>query len=57
MDLQADIPLTAEDIEAMRQFPHETDQDLGAYLTFLDEIGAFTSKKGGVKAYSEEFEL
>lgn len=58
IDLEADIPLTSADFEAMRQPLHDQDQgDLAAYLKFLDEIGAFTSKKVDVKIYSEDFEL
>lgn len=57
MELEADIVLTARDFEAMRRHPLEKDRDLAAYLRFLDEIGAFTSKRIGVKIYSEEFKL
>ncbi len=55
--LEIDLPLTPEDFQAMRQPPREEDRNLLGYLTFLEEIGAFASKKTEVKIYSEEFKL
>ena len=55
--LETALPLTPVDFQAMSQPPREEDRDLAGYLTFLEEIGAFSSKKTKVEIYSEEFEL
>ncbi len=41
----------------MSRHPLEADRDLASYLTFLEAIGAFESRKTDVKIYSEEFKL
>ena len=55
--LETDLPLTPEDFRAMSPPHHEEDRNLAGYLIFLEAIGAFKSKKTGVKIYPEEFEL
>jgi hypothetical protein len=57
LSLETDLRLTAEDFRAMSPPHHEADHDLAGYLIFLEAIGAFKSKKTGVKIYLEEFEL
>ena len=55
--LETDLAPTPVEFQAMNQPPREEDRDLAGYLTFLEEIGAFSSKKTKVKIYSEQFEL
>ncbi len=55
--LETAFPLTPVDFQTMGQPPREEDRDLAGYLSFLEEIGAFSSKKTKVKIYSERFEL
>jgi hypothetical protein len=56
--LETALPLTQEDFQTMGQPLRQEDRDLAGYLTFLEEIGAFSSKKTKkVEIYSEEFEL
>jgi|WetSurMetagenome_2_1015567.scaffolds.fasta_scaffold07504_3 hypothetical protein len=57
LSLETDLPLTREDVKAMSQHPLVADRDLANYLTFLEAIGAFESRKTDVKIYSEEFKL
>jgi hypothetical protein len=57
LSLETDLPLTREDFRAMSQNPLEADRDLASYLTFLEAIGAFESKKTDLKIYSERFKL
>ena len=60
IDLDKDLPVTPEDIQAQghlcakRACDHS---DLAGYLAFLDEIGAFSTKKTSVKIYQEVFTL
>ena len=55
--LETDLPLTPEDFRAMSPPHHEEDRNLDGYFIFLEAIGAFKSRKTGVKIYSEEFKL
>ena len=57
LDLEADLALTPEDFRAMGQKPPVEDRDLSSYLDFLEEIGAFETRKTDVKIYEEQFEL
>lgn len=56
LNLERDMPLPPQDFEAMRKIPNLQDNsDLAAYLDFLEEIGAFKTKKTEVKIYPEQF--
>jgi len=55
--LETDLPLTPEDVRAMRRPSPETNHDLASYIIFLETIGAFKTKKTAVKIYPEEFTL
>jgi len=55
--LETDLPLTPEDVRAMRRLFPEINHDLASYLVFLETIGAFRTKKTAVKIYQEEFTL
>lgn len=57
LELEKDLHLTAEDYPHMRTPPGHDSRDLGAYLDFLEEIGAFESKKPAAKLYTEEFRI
>ena len=56
-NLEQDIPVTREDLAAMCSLPRQEAQDLSSYLEFLEEIGAFATKKSERKYYSAEFRL
>ena len=55
--LETDLPLTPEDVRAMRRPSPETNHDLASYIIFLETIGAFRTRKTAVKIYPEEFTL
>lgn len=55
--LEEDLPLQAEDLEAMRKLPVHDPRDLRSYLNFLEAVGAFDSKRSAVKPYPEPFRL
>ena len=57
INLEADLSLTQKDFIAMRKKPFEKEQSLEDYIDFLEEIGAFKSKKVKTKFYEAEFEL
>jgi len=55
--LETDLPLTPEDVRAMRPPFPEINHDLASYIMFLKTIGAFKTRKTAVKIYPEEFTL
>ena len=55
--LETDLPVTAEDLAALRTPCSNEPEDLAAYLDFLEDVGAFDSKKPSAKHYAEGFEL
>lgn len=55
--LETDLPLTPEDVRAMRRPFPEINHDLASYIMFLETIGAFKTRKTAVKIYQEEFTL
>ena len=57
INLDADLLLSEKDFAAIRKKPLEKEQDLEGYIDFLEDIGAFESKKVKTKFYDEEFEL
>jgi hypothetical protein len=57
LNLENDLLLSTEDFAFMKKNLLQKDQDLESYLNFLDEIGAFESKKIKLKFYDAEFEL
>ena len=57
LNLEADLLISGEDIAFMEQNHVNSDPDLEAYLYFLEEIGAFESKKLDPVYFHEEFEL
>lgn len=57
LNLENDLLLSAEDFAFMKKNLLQKDQGLEAYLNFLDDIGAFESKKIKLKFYDAEFEL
>jgi hypothetical protein len=57
LELEKDLVLTAEDFLAMRAPSSHDSQDLAAYLDFLENVGAFESKKADARVYAEEFRL
>jgi len=57
INLEADLLLSKKDFAAMRKKPFEKEQNLEDYFDFLEEIGAFESKKVKTKFYDAEFEL
>jgi hypothetical protein len=57
INLDADLLLSEKDFAAIRKKPLEKEQDLEGYIDFLEDIGAFESKKVKTKFYDAEFEL
>ncbi len=58
IDLEKDLLLSQKDLEFMRQANSQDALDLEAFLDFLDDIGAFESKKKArSEFYDAEFEL
>ena len=57
INLEADLLLSKKDFAAIRKKPLEKEQDLEGYIDFLEDIGAFESKKVKTKFYDAEFEL
>lgn len=57
LELHSDLPVSAEDIRAMRQEPSHQHRNPASYLDFLEETGAFDTQKKDVKIYGEMFEL
>ncbi len=57
INLETDLPLSQKDFVAMRKKPFEKEQNLEDYFDFLENIGAFESKKVKIKFYDAEFEL
>jgi hypothetical protein len=59
LDLERDLLLTEEDVGYMEKtrFEKAGKIDLEAYLDFLEEIGAFNTRKTQFKIYPCDFEL
>jgi hypothetical protein len=58
LTLETDLPLSPEDLQFMNtQSLGRCAGDLSAYLDFLEEIGAFESKKGHAEVYAQQFTL
>jgi hypothetical protein len=57
LDLESDLPLTPEDFRAMKHSSGGHVPDLAGYITWLEEIGAFKTRKADPKIYPERFEL
>ncbi len=57
LDLDADLVLTPEDCQAMKRPSCKHDMDLAGYIMWLEEIGAFKTRKLDAKMYPERFEL
>ena len=57
IDLEADLLLSQKDFAFMRQTHCQDARDLEVYFDFLEDIGAFESKKIKTEFYDAEFEL
>ncbi|MBW1705182.1 MAG: hypothetical protein JRJ86_08440 [Deltaproteobacteria bacterium] len=57
LDLEKDLLLSKKDFAFMKQINSQDARDLEAYFDFLDDIGAFESKKIKTKFYDAVFEL
>ena len=57
INLEADLLLSKKDFAAIRKKPLEKEQDWEDYFDFLEDIGAFETKKTKTKFYDAEFEL
>lgn len=57
LDLETDLLLSKKDFAFMRQTHSQDARDLEAYFDFLDDIGAFESKKIKTEFYDAVFEL
>ena len=57
LNLENDLLVPSKDFDALN-YPNSNDKnDLDDYFDFLEEIGAFESKKKKAKFYREEFVL
>ena len=57
LDLEKGLSLSPEDMRAMSEPPRPGKWNLLEYITFLEEIGAFRTRKTEVKIYPEPFKL
>ncbi len=57
LDLNSDLVLTPEDFQAMKRSSCGCDLGLAGYIEWLEEIGAFKTRKIDPKIYPERFEL
>jgi hypothetical protein len=57
LDLDSGLVLTPEDCRAMRRTSCGYEMDLAGYIMWLEEIGAFKTRKVDAKIYPERFEL
>lgn len=57
LQLETDLLLSQEDLVVMKKPVPQERQDLEGYLDFLEDIGAFETKKIKTKFYDAEFEL
>jgi hypothetical protein len=57
LDLESGLALTRRDFRAMKRSRGGHDLDLAGYIIWLEEIGAFETRKADAKIYPERFEL
>jgi len=57
LDLERDLPLSAEDITHMGKPRIQDSKDLGSYIDFLEQINAFESRSEKRTFYDSDFEL
>ncbi len=57
LDLESGLPLTRKDFLAMKRSRGGHDLNLAGYIIWLEEIGAFETRKVNPKIYAERFEL
>ena len=57
LDLDSGLVLTPEDCRAMKRTSCGGNMDLAGYIMWLEEIGAFKTRKIDAKIYPERFEL
>ena len=57
LDLESGFALTPGDFQAMKRRRGGQDMDLAGYIMWLEEIGAFKTRKADAKIYRERFEL
>jgi hypothetical protein len=57
LNLEEDILITPADFAALRQPPPHDPQDINSYLEFLEEIGAFATRKIKTTFYKDIFKL
>lgn len=57
LPLESDVEVTSQDIRILRQRALDSNPDLVAYFEFLEDIGAFESRKTRAKIFDELFTL
>ncbi len=57
LDFESGFALTPGDFQAMKRRWGGQDLDLAGYIMWLEEIGAFKTRKADAKIYRERFEL
>lgn len=55
--LESDLHMSSRDMRILKQRVLDPSPDLGPYFEFLEEIGAFESRKARARVFSEEFSL
>ena len=57
LDLESDLKISTEDLSALKNLSHHPNITLEEYIDFLEDIGAFESKKPQPVIFSEVFSL
>ena len=57
LDLEADLPITPEDLSALKRLSSHPNITLEEYIDFLEDIGAFETPKPPPVIFSELFSL
>ena len=57
LDPESGLPLTPKDFQAMKRWAGGHDLDLAGYIMWLEQIGAFKTRKVDPKIYPVRFEL
>ncbi len=55
--LESDLHLSSSDMRILKQRARDRSPDLGPYFEFLEDTGAFESRKIKAKLFGEEFFL
>lgn len=57
LDLESDLKIGTADLSALKKFSSHSNISLEEYIDFLEEIGAYESRKPQAVIFSEVFSL